>query len=69
MGPPATLSVSDKTGLVSMAEDLRELDVEMVSTGGSARELADAGIEVAAIEDFTGFPQEILDGRVKTLKQ
>ena len=45
---------------------LRELDVEIVSTGGSARELAEAGIEVRAIEDFTGFP-EIMDGRVKTL--
>ena len=62
----ALLSVSDKRGLVELARGLRELDVEIVSTGGSARELADAGIEVRAIEDFTGFP-EIMDGRVKTL--
>jgi len=62
----ALLSVSDKRGLVELARGLRELDVEIVSTGGSARELAEAGIEVRAIEDYTGFP-EIMDGRVKTL--
>src|SRR3954451_21259642 len=62
----ALLSVSDKTGLVELARGLRELDVEIVSTGGSARTLSDAGIEVRAIEDYTGFP-EIMDGRVKTL--
>src|SRR6185312_4211934 len=62
----ALLSVSDKRGLVELARGLRELDVELVSTGGSARELAEAGIEVRSIEDFTGFP-EIMDGRVKTL--
>ena len=48
------------------AQGLRELGVEIVSTGGTARELAGAGIDVRAIEDFTGFP-EIMDGRVKTL--
>jgi phosphoribosylaminoimidazolecarboxamide formyltransferase/IMP cyclohydrolase len=62
----ALLSVSDKTGIVEFARGLVELGVEIVSTGGTARELAGAGIEVRSIEDFTGFP-EIMDGRVKTL--
>ncbi|HEX4466672.1 MAG TPA: bifunctional phosphoribosylaminoimidazolecarboxamide formyltransferase/IMP cyclohydrolase, partial [Solirubrobacteraceae bacterium] len=62
----ALLSVSDKTGVLELARGLAELDVEIVSTGGTARELAEAGIEVRAIEDFTGFP-EMMDGRVKTL--
>jgi phosphoribosylaminoimidazolecarboxamide formyltransferase/IMP cyclohydrolase len=62
----ALLSVSDKQGLVDLARGLRELDVEIVSTGGTARALAEADIEVRSIEDFTGFP-EIMDGRVKTL--
>ncbi len=62
----ALLSVSDKQGIVEFAEGLRALGVEIVSTGGTSRELAGAGISVRAIEDFTGFP-EIMDGRVKTL--
>ncbi len=62
----ALLSVSDKQGIVELASGLAELDVELVSTGGTARELAGAGLEVRSIEDFTGFP-EIMDGRVKTL--
>jgi len=62
----ALLSVSDKSGLVDFARGLRELGVEIVSTGGTSRELAEAGVAVRAIEDFTGFP-EIMDGRVKTL--
>ncbi len=62
----ALLSVSDKQGIVEFARGLAELGVELVSTGGTARELADAGIGVRAIDDFTGFP-EIMDGRVKTL--
>jgi len=62
----ALLSVSEKRGIVELARGLRELDVEIVSTGGTARELAEAGLEVRSIEDFTGFP-EIMDGRVKTL--
>jgi phosphoribosylaminoimidazolecarboxamide formyltransferase/IMP cyclohydrolase len=62
----ALLSVSDKRGLVDLAKGLRELDVELVSTGGTARALEVAGLEVRAIEDFTGFP-EMMDGRVKTL--
>src|SRR5258708_17387356 len=62
----ALLSVSDKRGLVELAGGLREMEVEIVATGGSARELREAGLEVRSIEDFTGFP-EIMDGRVKTL--
>ena len=62
----ALLSVSDKRGLVEFARGLAELGVEIVSTGGTARELAEEGIDARAVEDYTGFP-EILDGRVKTL--
>ena len=62
----ALLSVSDKRGIVEFARGLVELGVEIVSTGGTARELTADGIEVRAVEDFTGFP-EIMDGRVKTL--
>jgi phosphoribosylaminoimidazolecarboxamide formyltransferase/IMP cyclohydrolase len=62
----ALLSVSDKHGIVELARGLAALGVELVSTGGTSRELAGAGIAVRAIEDFTGFP-EIMDGRVKTL--
>jgi phosphoribosylaminoimidazolecarboxamide formyltransferase / IMP cyclohydrolase len=62
----ALLSVSEKTGIVDFARGLEELGVEIVSTGGTARELAGAGIAAREIEDFTGFP-EMLDGRVKTL--
>jgi len=62
----ALLSVSDKTGVVDFARGLSELGVEIVSTGGTARELSEAGLEVRAIDDYTGFP-EIMDGRVKTL--
>src|SRR3954464_10558824 len=62
----ALLSVSDKTGIVDFARGLAELGVELVSTGGTASALRDVGLEVRAIEDFTGFP-EIMGGRVKTL--
>ncbi|MFI5009895.1 MAG: bifunctional phosphoribosylaminoimidazolecarboxamide formyltransferase/IMP cyclohydrolase [Solirubrobacterales bacterium] len=62
----ALLSVSEKAGVVDFARGLAELGVEIVSTGGTARALSDAGIEVRSIESFTGFP-EIMDGRVKTL--
>src|SRR5919202_6049558 len=62
----ALLTVSDKRGLVEFARGLAELGVEIVSTGGTARELESAGLSVRAIDDYTGFP-EILDGRVKTL--
>ena len=62
----ALLSVYDKTGLVEFASALVDHGVRLVSTGGTARHLADAGIEVVQIEDFTGSP-EMLGGRVKTL--
>ena len=58
--------MSDKRGVVDFARGLAELGVELVSTGGTARELQDAGLDVRPIDDFTGFP-EIMDGRVKTL--
>ncbi|MFX3680760.1 bifunctional phosphoribosylaminoimidazolecarboxamide formyltransferase/IMP cyclohydrolase [Oceaniradius stylonematis] len=62
----ALLSVSDKTGLVELATALAQMDVALVSTGGTRRALADAGLAVADISEVTGFP-EIMDGRVKTL--
>ena len=62
----ALLSVSDKRGLVDFARGLASLGVEIVSTGGTAKELDDAGVDTRSVEDYTGFP-EILDGRVKTL--
>ncbi|HTX33070.1 MAG TPA: bifunctional phosphoribosylaminoimidazolecarboxamide formyltransferase/IMP cyclohydrolase [Solirubrobacteraceae bacterium] len=62
----ALLSVSDKTGLVDFARGLDELGIEIVSTGGTARELVAAGLRVREVSDLTGFP-EIMDGRVKTL--
>ncbi len=62
----ALLSVSDKRGLVDFARGLVELGVEIISTGGTARELEEHGIDTRPVEDYTGFP-EILDGRVKTL--
>jgi phosphoribosylaminoimidazolecarboxamide formyltransferase / IMP cyclohydrolase len=62
----ALLSVSDKRGIADFARGLEQLGVEIVSTGGTSRELTEAGISVRPIEDFTGFP-EVMDGRVKTL--
>lgn len=62
----ALLSVSDKTGLVEFAQALRKLDVELLSSGGTAALMAENGIDVTKVSDYTGFP-EILDGRVKTL--
>jgi phosphoribosylaminoimidazolecarboxamide formyltransferase/IMP cyclohydrolase len=62
----AILSVTDKTGLVDFARRLAAMNVELVSTGGTAKLLRDAGIAVKDISDLTGFP-EMLDGRVKTL--
>ena len=56
----------DKRGMVDFARALADLGVEIISTGGTAAELAEHGIDARAIEDYTGFP-EILDGRVKTL--
>lgn len=69
MNPPvrrALLSVSDKTGLIEFASGLNELGVEILSTGGTARALKEAGIPLTGVDEFTGFP-EMLDGRVKTL--
>jgi phosphoribosylaminoimidazolecarboxamide formyltransferase/IMP cyclohydrolase len=60
------LSVSDKTGIVEFARGLAQLGIEIVSTGGTAAALQEAGLAIRAISDFTGFP-EIMDGRVKTL--
>ncbi|MBO6638413.1 MAG: bifunctional phosphoribosylaminoimidazolecarboxamide formyltransferase/IMP cyclohydrolase [Roseitalea sp.] len=62
----ALLSVSDKTGLVDLATALVEMGVALVSTGGTRRALAEAGLSVTDISEVTGFP-EIMDGRVKTL--
>jgi phosphoribosylaminoimidazolecarboxamide formyltransferase/IMP cyclohydrolase len=62
----ALLSVSDKTGLVELARALAARDVEILSTGGTARLLADSGLAVREVSGYTGFP-EIMDGRVKTL--
>ncbi|MBC7657855.1 MAG: bifunctional phosphoribosylaminoimidazolecarboxamide formyltransferase/IMP cyclohydrolase, partial [Frankiaceae bacterium] len=62
----ALLSVSDKTGLLALAHALAAMDVELLSTGGTARALRDAGIAVRDVSEVTGFP-EIMDGRVKTL--
>lgn len=62
----ALLSVSDKTGIVDFARGLAELGIEVISTGGTAATLSDAGVAVRPIDDLTGFP-EIMDGRVKTL--
>jgi len=62
----ALLSVSDKTGLVEFARGLAKLGIRLLSTGGTAKALADAGVAVTEVGDYTGFP-EMLDGRVKTL--
>jgi phosphoribosylaminoimidazolecarboxamide formyltransferase/IMP cyclohydrolase len=60
------ISVYDKTGLADLARGLHEAGVELVSTGSTAKTIADAGVPVTSVEQVTGFP-EILDGRVKTL--
>lgn len=62
----ALLSVTDKTGIVPFAQRLHDLGIEIVSTGGTARILAESGIPVHEVADITGFP-EMLDGRVKTI--
>jgi phosphoribosylaminoimidazolecarboxamide formyltransferase / IMP cyclohydrolase len=62
----ALLSVSDKSGLIELAHGLAALGVELISTGGSARHLREAGLVVRDVSEVTGFP-EIMDGRVKTL--
>src|SRR6476619_3893573 len=62
----AILSVSEKNGLIPFAQGLVKRGFELVSTGGTARTLADAGLPVVNVSDVTGFP-EMMDGRVKTL--
>jgi phosphoribosylaminoimidazolecarboxamide formyltransferase / IMP cyclohydrolase len=62
----ALISVSDKTGIVDFARELTRFNVEIISTGGTAKALRDAGLTVRDISDITGFP-EMMDGRVKTL--
>ena len=62
----ALISVSDKTGIVDFARALKSFDVEIISTGGTAKALREAGVEVRDVSDVTGFP-EMMDGRVKTL--
>ena len=62
----ALLSVSDKTGLVKLGQALHDFGVEILSTGGSAKTLSDAGVPVKEVSNHTGFP-EMMDGRVKTL--
>lgn len=62
----ALFSVSDKSGIVDFARELQAFSVEIISTGGTAKALRDAGIEVRDVSDVTGFP-EMMDGRVKTL--
>ena len=64
--PRALLSVSDKTGIIELGRALAGRGFELVSTGGTAKALADAGLAVTGVSDLTGFP-EMLDGRVKTL--
>ncbi|MBY6191261.1 bifunctional phosphoribosylaminoimidazolecarboxamide formyltransferase/IMP cyclohydrolase [Microbulbifer agarilyticus] len=62
----ALISVSDKTGIVEFARELSAMGVEILSTGGTYRQLGEAGIPVVEVSDYTGFP-EMMDGRVKTL--
>src|SRR5712664_1698992 len=62
----ALISVSDKTGIVDFARELKRFGVEIISTGGTAKALRDAGIRVRDVSDVTGFP-EMMDGRIKTL--
>ncbi len=62
----ALISVSDKTGIVEFSRELAQYGVEILSTGGTAKLLREAGLEVKDVSEFTGFP-EMLDGRVKTL--
>ncbi len=62
----ALISVTDKTGVVEFGRELANMDVEVLSTGGTAKALRDGGVKVKEVSEFTGFP-EILGGRVKTL--
>src|SRR6266550_995485 len=62
----ALISVSDKTGIVDFARELKQFGVEIISTGGTAKTLRDAGLSVRDVSDVTRFP-EMMDGRIKTL--
>jgi len=62
----ALISLTDKAGIEGFAGELASLGIELLSTGGTAKKLRDAGLKVMDVSDFTGFP-EMLDGRVKTL--
>src|ERR1035437_788140 len=62
----ALISVSDKTGLIPFAQILAKAGIEIISTGGTAKTLCEAGLMVKEVSEHTGFP-EMLDGRVKTL--
>lgn len=62
----ALISVSDKTGIIELAQGLCQFGVTILSTGGTAKLLRDSGINVTEVSDYTNFP-EMLDGRVKTL--
>ena len=62
----ALISVTDKTGIVEFAQGLRDLGVEIISTGGTARAIHEGGVAVREVSEVTGFP-EMLDGRLKTI--
>src|SRR6185436_14844479 len=62
----ALISVSDKTGIVDFATELKSFGIEIISTGGTAKTLREGGVDVLDVSDVTGFP-EMMDGRVKTL--
>src|SRR6202049_856753 len=62
----ALISVTDKTGIVEFAQGLKDLGVEIISTGGTARAIHEAGVTVREVSEVTGFP-EMLDGRLKTI--
>src|SRR5258708_17679378 len=62
----ALISVTDKTGVVEFAAGLRDLGVEIISTGGTARAIREGGVRVQEVSEVTGFP-EMLDGRLKTI--
>jgi phosphoribosylaminoimidazolecarboxamide formyltransferase/IMP cyclohydrolase len=62
----ALISLTDKAGIEGFATELADLGIELLSTGGTAKKLRDAGLAVMDVSEFTGFP-EMLDGRVKTL--
>src|SRR6185436_16248247 len=64
--PRALLSVFDKTGIIELGRGLVDRGLDLVSTGGTARALTEAGLDVTSVSDLTGFP-EMMDGRVKTL--